>query len=1290
MKIKISHIFSFLLLALISFGATNLKAQESDLLNPDEILSNIEAPKIIKNNVRITDLQITKKEINNGQIYVEGNFNIVNNSDSETSNLYTTQFLGLKGSTYFLEYPRYTNSKSEPFKLKPRETINRSFSLNDVDISNFGHIALEVWIIDEYNRKNNIEISEVLFLDKQISGEIFTDLSINWVIDEKTFPPNSGPTFYPEKEEKFLTISDFDSQQISIEKIEIDFYDRNFFTEPVKTIKEDVFLNTDKEIVIELPKDLNPGVYPVRLRLISDSGSYIPYIYGRFIVGGNMIKVTDVLIDDNNKKVKNIMLVVQGNPQDIVEPSRDEQAFFDARVVVLDKNNNELFSAQAINQDVLIYRNIDLDVPKGIKKHKIFKIKVELSNEDGIFHVYEKEFDFKKDYSKTILTITLFLLLAIVIFVLKKKSIIFIIVFLTIFSISKVTEISYSAGMTPEPYDQLGMLVYRDGPSTWNGLLRHDDLLSAYGISVNFHKPNFDTCYSPGQLIPFVVEINYQLCDNTPLTLNQSDSCTPQNPCSPSAASIYFDSYLNIGTNSVFDPIRTWVAEAIDGDAYNYDLGDSHNRTYRYLTVSSNDWKIFKLQDLAKWVDASVPRRNFALEEKFLRPTIDHVDYVNVPVSGWTGNGMREYTMLAPEKPGNYPVFFTAKFATKQGDAYYIAEHNLKVCGKHDVDFIMPGTQTINDDGYFVDSSGTVVPGYIIQRYPMLINNPEFLFLDNTNEPGVNFNMLTFANYCGLNDNWNLSTVSRPTSVFTNPLNKFGNTWTNIYNNFNLETHRDNRIQKRDELRYFLNNQYGVMSLNTPVSFFGYVLNEDKYLASKKTLQPMKNLWPYTVHNINGLHSFIQLASSSAFPETITRPDQYNVFNKAFGQTELNMLPRKSLQNLFNEGFLNVGYITNTNPLFDADDIYLIKETVKSANQAVTYSHCSIYADFCPGQPGLQYLIESANGVNLELWNVTDQNEHNLVATRPRNSTREIADQMCNEVFPPEQNIITSCTVVSPNDSDQRTVGTEITFQASVSGDIEGANITYAWNGASPVSAGSNQARRTYNTEGSKTDVSVRININDNPVDVSCPVNILPTPTNLSCSADPEIYVLNDGQSTQTVTFSASSNKAITQYSWTDSNDNTGTNSSFTNNYSVENPNQNYAHVANLQAYIDGVWEDAQCSTQIFPYGYVFPPPDPLPGTGPEPKPIKITPPTITPGEMCGIEMLLPDIENCVVKGGGLSEPLLFTLTNGKYSCEVGPVQKTTIYTVECTDGEGAINLSTSAVCQVNPRFIQF
>lgn len=142
-----------------------------------------------------------------------------------------------------------------------------------------------------------------------------------------------------------------------------------------------------------MPEDLKPGVYPIAINVIPiDSAYFIPTVYGRFIVGGNMGKVLNLSLQTAQGKTEAITLVVQGNPPDMMNFERDKEVLFDAKIYLYDKNDVLFMEKKITGQSVEIYRNLDITLDTPIRESDIYKAKVELSDEKGIFDTYEKLF----------------------------------------------------------------------------------------------------------------------------------------------------------------------------------------------------------------------------------------------------------------------------------------------------------------------------------------------------------------------------------------------------------------------------------------------------------------------------------------------------------------------------------------------------------------------------------------------------------------------------------------------------------------------------------------------------------------------------------------------------------------------------------------------------------------------------------------------------------------------------------------------------------------------------------
>jgi len=364
-----------------------------------DFIKNLEAPKIVKNNVRARNIIITKTAIDsNNQLVVEGTVEIRNYADTPTSRLFMTSYLGIKGTGYYLQYPFYGDERSESFVLEPQQSITRPFRVVEDNFLAFGAAGVEVAVFDEYNKyvhSDAFRIPESSFSLPVQSGVLFTDLNVSLALGDKRFSLPQGPTFYPNEEDMFINIDFQNIQPTFLDGVQLKIYDRDFFTQPVRIFDTVLTKNHKQKTTwaIPLPKDLPPGVYPLQVIFNTDGNRYIPRFYGRFIVGGNMIKTTDIVLNSENHFIKNATIVVQGNPPDITRPEREKGTPFDIEIVVFGKNEKILSTKKITGEQVQIYKNIDVDFYNVISFSKITKIQVHLSDEAGIFDTYEKHFD---------------------------------------------------------------------------------------------------------------------------------------------------------------------------------------------------------------------------------------------------------------------------------------------------------------------------------------------------------------------------------------------------------------------------------------------------------------------------------------------------------------------------------------------------------------------------------------------------------------------------------------------------------------------------------------------------------------------------------------------------------------------------------------------------------------------------------------------------------------------------------------------------------------------------------
>jgi hypothetical protein len=537
-----------IILTLVTFvfllGALNVFAQ-----NSEAPIFNLQAPNIIKNDVRAHTIKFKNVIINaEGKLEIEGTAQITNYADTTTSKLYITSYTGIKGQGYYLQYPLFRNERTEAFVLEPKQTITHEFKVIEDNFIPWGMGGVEVLIEDEYNRLVHKEVA-VLPLQNLIqiqrNSNLIDDVIANLVVGNKKFPPSTGPTFYPESEDMFLELDFGDLNPSFVDSIQVSVYDRNFFKTPILNSIAQVSQSNSNVVKIAIPEKLSPGVYPIEVRFNTNNDAYVPRVYGRFIVGGNMGKTTDVTIDAQQKRISNLTVVVQGNPPDITNPDREEGVKFNAEVTVFDKNGEIIFTQKLDNQEVEIYKNLDISFDKKIKTEDISKVKVVLSDQSGVFDTFEKEFDITHNFNYlNLLYIIGVLILVIVLIKVKHKTVGVVCITLLLLvsglfvsqkevfskSISELMNVGFIL------YRQYGDLaVYRN--DVYQGVRRNgdvyrafvasdtDELLDAYGVTLNVLQPDPYTCYPKNAPIPVVIDVQYSLCSNTPLFDCEGDSC---------------------------------------------------------------------------------------------------------------------------------------------------------------------------------------------------------------------------------------------------------------------------------------------------------------------------------------------------------------------------------------------------------------------------------------------------------------------------------------------------------------------------------------------------------------------------------------------------------------------------------------------------------------------------------------------------------------------------------------------------------------------------------------------
>ena len=531
-------VFAFLL------GAFNVFAQSDSAP-----VFNLQAPAIIKNDVRAHTVKFTNALINaEGKLQIEGTVQITNYADTKTSKLYITSYTGIKGQGYYLQYPLFRNERTEAFVLEPKQTITHEFKVIEDNFIAWGMGGIEILIEDEYNRLVHKEAS-VLPLQNLIqiprNSNLINGVIANLVVGDKKFPPSTGPTFYPESEDMFLELDFGDINPSFVESLQVSVYDRTFFKTPIFNSVAPVTGSNNNILKIAIPEKLSPGVYPIEVRFNTNNDAYVPRVYGRFIIGGNMGKTTDVTINAQERRISNLTVVVQGNPPDITNPDREEKVNFNAEVTVFNKNG-EIISAQTLeNQEVEIYKNLEISFDKKIKTEDIGKVKVVLSDQSGVFDTFEKDFDITHNFNYlNLLYVVGGLLLIVVLIKIKNKTVgVVCITLLLLVSGLFVNQREVFSKSLSELMN-VGFILYRQygdfeiyHNDAYVGIRRNgdvtrayvasdaDELLNAYGVTLNVLQPNPYTCYPKNAPIPVVIDVQYSLCSNTPLFDCEGESC---------------------------------------------------------------------------------------------------------------------------------------------------------------------------------------------------------------------------------------------------------------------------------------------------------------------------------------------------------------------------------------------------------------------------------------------------------------------------------------------------------------------------------------------------------------------------------------------------------------------------------------------------------------------------------------------------------------------------------------------------------------------------------------------
>lgn len=1104
-------------------------------------LNSLDSPKIIKNNLRISKIIITDAHINNNdEIIITGKAEIKNSAPYKSSKLYMSSFTGIKGNGYFLQYPLYTTQRSDAFEIESGQTITKDFTITENNFLNFGKAAVEIWITDEYNKRNHAEIAYIpqeLINQNDVADNVFSDFKTTLKINDQNFSPNTGPTFYPDTENMFFSFDFGTTTPTFLTSVDIKIFKRDLFTTPIKQYNERIIDSSQSAFDIAVPKDLPPGVYPFELSFVSnDSTIFIPHIYGRFIVGGNMAKTLDVSIPDSSH-VNVVTVTVQGNPRDIVDSERENPVTFDATISILDKKDAVLFTQKLTNQSVTTYRNIDVALGESIDSNKIYKIKIELNDEKGIFDTYTKEFEHSETFNYwNLLYILGGIILLLIILRFKKKKIITTTALMFVFFVSMHSVAS--ADMTPIPTKSFGAFIYNvTNPSVTSRIDKDikdfagDSLLSDFGINLSYIQPitvekDSSYCYAPGQVIPVVFDFSYGICTNSPVTTCTGTGCVEGTNV---LIDNYADIYLAINPGNWYFNLRDWDVDWNHFTDSSYDEYDSYFTIYpnkdlfkdfdpdylfdyikKVATQSNNDTPadhntVRGTNGRKEIAGQNTQRINEIEDDLFSRFITSDKISIDIETANYRafGSDSNQYSIVAPEKPGTYNLYSKMYFHAKQGNGYYFAQHQIKICNtKHDADYLMSGIQTIDTSGNLRNEGGGLLSGYTIQKYPILpgkingwadeITNDDGDVIgfegeiDGFNDSPYNeFSFVTTANYCGSKD-ISFATYRGPKYL--------SNDWINYF------TYATDLSQKLG-INTLTNAMSNLIPQKTQLSIFAFGISDNKYISSADSSNhistvslddPRYGFDNFIVHYDNNMYKFINL-NNPLLP--ISRGQSY--INVAYNLNNLSSLAYNTFEGMLSNGRFNLaGYIASTTP-----NLQIVKEDI--VNSSNTKTTCSLYKDFCPDVDGIQYLIDSGRTLQLRTFN-TDGTKSTATSTS-YNSPLATVEAMCNAVgTPPVEPPSVTCSVTSPSTPD-RNINTLITFKATATNLNLNMPVTYSWEGATANQSDATLATKKYTTTGTKSDVSINVLNDGKSVWATCPVDIVAVPPSqtVSCVADP-------------------------------------------------------------------------------------------------------------------------------------------------------------------------------------------
>jgi hypothetical protein len=1176
--------FSVLSLFLLAFIGSNLTFAQTDSTTGKNILGDPLFNQNIRNPIylSISNISFSSVDIVDNKIIVKGAFEIENKSDYESPDFHYSVFGVLRGLEKSTDFPDYSNSRSDVIKLDSKEKIKKDFSLELKNLLDFGSLLVNIRIESPTgemftNKSKEIPNSSINQNPQTLSDKknIYSGINYYFNLNSEKFFINEGPTFYPEKEDLFLEITSTSSNDIIGEKkAKISIFSNTYFTAPVYTEEVSLFFDDEtsgsKINSIKIPEELEPGVYPMKIELENDfSNYYIPIIYGRFIIGGEIIKITSLSFEEN-KTIKDFLITIQGTPLDL----RNQNDYtslnnFDIEIILKNKKDEIIISELYPNQNVLVNNEVNLSLKNPVQYKSVYQIVINAKNGDKIIHSYSKNIKHKEiNIVLTLISSLILIILILTLSVIRKKMKVKGIIVLTIICFS-FGAFDYSlAFVSPTPNKEIGFIVYPAGTHLDDDIVRMDDVLDRFGVNVIFE--NLDQCINSGTIFPVKVDVNYSLCGNVPPIPGEDGR--PENysgltlwvPKKP--ADWYWEtSHIKFGTTTgiygdevpsveaISDP-EDWEPYDIDALADIISLAQSNSGDYWDETVgdtltSVNNRQIYAAVDYVR-----------GFFDKYTTYTPSFSKVINGANNILSGSGTASYSLVAPQYPGVKDFWFYVTFSAKVGynegtqvRVHYLASIPVEICATNDACTLMPGVQYVDNEGVLRDENGNRMDDYTVQvrettrttyDHPvnsLIIKNYGSVWGGNTT-PKNEFELVTVCNYCGGS---NISDTNKPSSLYT-----FINSWVNVEKSMGGES-LNTKLQ-RDDYSIFLGKINNYKRPQTIFSTFFYKLDDtwgpEQYFAREKNPTNFYNSdyinKNYLIaDNTNGLKFYdleviephVNLYGINSF-ESLNPP--FYSFSQIFSL-------------IWNMNFREIyapGSGTLTGEGFNSSNISLVKE--KIVDSTGSGSSCSLYQDFCADKNGIQYLLTDNSQNYIELWNILSDNSRQLVGhTNVGDYSKNSVEALCTLV--PNIGLNATC-LPGPFDNATTTINTNVNFTITPSGGDNLLGYQYGWPTGTSTS---NSIIQQYSATGTQT-FSVPVQNGASTANAVCSIQVVDAPApeslNVSCYPTSSVEAGND------VTFEVSvwNGTAPYTYDWgngfSPNNTETFTTSIYNNSFTTE------------------------------------------------------------------------------------------------------------------------------------------